>query len=129
MEDDLKYLILGYRKHTHTTQRELARKLEIPFYIYTALEMGTYKQPSAKLLGKIKELTIEFNQDELKHLGRGYWIKDELGPDFKYFMRGLKKEKDMNINELESLPSDECLRTIGSVDMDEFEVVQLGRTV
>ena len=128
MEDDLKYLILGYRKYTNTTQRELAHELDTPFYIYTALEMGTFKQPSEHLLGKIKSLTAEFDQDVLKHIGRGYRIKDELGPDFKYFLRGLKEEKGINPQELDSMPSEECLQTIGSVDMDEFDVVKIGRT-
>ncbi|OPY25434.1 MAG: hypothetical protein A4E27_00941 [Methanobacterium sp. PtaU1.Bin242] len=128
MEDDLKYLILGYRKYTNTTQRELAQELDIPFYIYTALEMGTFKQPSERLLDKIKELTAEFDQNDLKMIGRGFRIKDELGPDFKYFLRGLKEEKGINPQELDSMPRDECLRTIGSVDMDEFDVVQIGRT-
>lgn len=51
-----------------------------------------------------------------------------MGPDFKYFLRGLKKEKGINLDELDNMPNEECLRTIGSVDMDEFDVVQIGRT-
>lgn len=120
MEDDLRYLLLGYRKYTKTTQRELAKTLDIPLYTYTALEIGSFKQPSEPLLSKIKRLTAEFDQDDLKHIGRGYWIKDEVGPDFKYFLRGLREEKGVNLQELNSMPSEECLRTIGSVDMDEF---------
>lgn len=126
MEDDLKYLLIGYRKYTKTTQQELADNLEIPMYTYTALEMGTFKQPSKSVLNKIKELTAEFSQDDLKHIGRGYRIKDELGPDFKYFINGLKK-KGIDPDELNSLPSEECLRVIGRVKMDEFDVVQIGR--
>lgn len=80
MEDDLKYLIFGYRKYTNTTQKELAKELDIPLYTYTALEMGTFKQPTEYLLGKIKELTAEFNLNDLKHIGRGYWIKEEWDP-------------------------------------------------
>ncbi|NYB27808.1 MAG: hypothetical protein HVN34_10900 [Methanobacteriaceae archaeon] len=129
MEDDLRYLLLGYRKYTKTTQRELAKTLDIPLYTYTALEIGSFKQPSEHLLSKIKGLTTEFDQDDLKHIGRGYWIKDEVGPDFKYFLRGLREEKGVDLQELNSMPSEECLRTIGSVDMDEFDVIAIGRTV
>lgn len=128
MEDDLKYLVLGYRKYTNKTQKELAKELDIPFYTYTALEMGTFKQPSERLNGKIKELTAEFDHNDLKHIGRGYWIKEILGPDFKYFVKGLKEEKGIDPHELDNMPSEECLRTIGSVDMDAFEVVKIGRT-
>ena len=129
MEDDLKYLILGYRKYTNTTQKEMANELEIPLYTYTALEMGAFKQPSEHLMDRIKNLTAEFNHDDLKHIGRGYRIKDELGPDFKYFIRGLKAEKGINPDELDSMPSEECLKTIGSVDMDEYDIMEIGRTV
>jgi len=129
MEEDLRYLLLGYRKYTKTTQRELARTLDIPLYTYTALEMGSFKQPSEHLLGKIKALTAEFNQDDLKHIGRGYWIKDELGPDFKYFLRGLEEEKGVNLKELGEMPSEECFQAIGSVDIDEFDVLEIGRTL
>lgn len=51
------------------------------------------------------------------------------GPDFKYFLRGLREEKGVDLQELNSMPSEECLRTIGSVDMDEFDVIAIGRTV
>ena len=129
MEDDLKYLILGYRKYTGKSQKEIARILGIPFFTYTALEMGTFKQPSPQLRDKIKNLTAEFKQDDLRSIGRGYRIKDKLGPDFKYFIRGLKEEKGINPQELDSMPSEECLRTIGSVDMDEYDIVAIGRTV
>lgn len=129
MEDDLKYLILGYRKYTGKSQKEIAMALGIPFFTYTALEMGTFKQPSPQLLDRIENLTEEFNQDDLKFIGRGYRIKDKLGPDFKYFIRGLKEEKGINPHELDSMPSEECLKTIGSVDMDEYDVVAIGRTV
>ena len=47
------------------------------------------------------------NQDDLKFIGRGYRIKDKLGPDFKYFIRGLKEEKGINPHELDSMPSEE----------------------
>lgn len=39
MEDELKYLILGYRKHTNKTQEELAEELEVPKNIVIALEL------------------------------------------------------------------------------------------
>lgn len=129
MEEDLKYLLSGYRKYTKTTQRKVAQMLDVPLFIYTALETGAFKQPSEHTLAKIKELTAEFDQDDLKHIGRGYMIMDELGPDFKYFLRGLRAEKGIDLQELDKMPSEECFKTIGSVDMDEFNVLKIGRTV
>lgn len=129
MEEDLKYLLSGYRKYTKTTQREVAQMLDIPLFIYTALETGAFKQPSEHTLAKIKGLTTEFDEENLKHIGRGYMIKDELGPDFKYFLRGLEEEKGVNLKELGEMPSEECFQAIGSVDIDEFDVLEIGRTL
>ena len=129
MEEDLKYLLIGYRKYTNTTQRDLANKLDIPIYTYTALELGSFKQPSEHLITQIKEITADYDQEGLKQIGRGYRIKDKLGPDFKYFIRGLKSEKGLNPDDLKNMPHDECLKTIGSVDMDEFDLVDIGRTI
>jgi hypothetical protein len=121
MDYELKYLILGYRKYTNTTQKELAEKLDIPLDIETTLETD-YKQPTKHLMNKIIKLTAEFNQDDLKNIGRGYRIKDESGSDFKYFLKGLKKEFGLNPQDLKNMTNDECLRTVGSVDIDEFIV-------
>jgi hypothetical protein len=127
MENDLKYLVLGYRKYTGTTQRELAQKLEVPLFIETALELGTFKYPTERTRDKIEKLTGEFDHHSLINIGRGYRIMDELGPDFKYFLRGLEKERGIKLEELKELPRDEYFRVIGSVNLDEFEVVQVGR--
>lgn len=129
MEDDLRYVLLGYRRHTKTTQRRIADELGIPLDIYTALEMGSFKQPSKPLVEKIKKLTSDFKEDDLKHIGRGYWIKDEMGPDFKYFLRGLEKEKGVDLSELGDMPSEECFHSIGRVDMDEFDILEVGKTL
>jgi len=129
MEEDLKYLVLGYRKHTGITQGGLARKLEVPSDIVVALEMGSYKYPTERLMNKIGKLTSEFDKNDLIYIGRGYRIRDEMGPYFKYFIRGLEKMKGMDPTELEELPSEECYRAIGSVNLDEFEVLQAGRVV
>ena len=129
MEENLKYLVLGYRKHTGTTQRELARELEVPLDIVIALEMGSFRYPTERLMGKIKKLTSEFDKNDLVHTGRGYRIRDEMGPYFKYFVRGLKKIKGINPTKLEKLPSKECYRAIGSIDLDEFEILHAGRHV
>ena len=129
MDGNLKYLILGYRKHNGTTQSTLAQKLGVPLDIETALEQGTYKYPTEHLMAKIKDFFSESNQDELIKIGRGYWIEDRLGPDFKYFIRGLKSLRGIDTKELSSLPDDECYRIIGSVKMDEFEVAQAGRNI
>ncbi|AEG18995.1 hypothetical protein [Methanobacterium paludis] len=129
MEDGLKYLVLGYRKNTGKTQAELARELEIPLHIVVALEMGSYKYPTKVLQAKIKDLTSQFDQQDLMCLGRGYRIREELGPDFKYFLRGLEETSGISPDELKKMHGEECLRTIGSVDMDEFEVVLVGRSV
>ena len=128
-EGDLKYLVLGYRKHTGNTQSALAQKLGVPIEIETALEQGSYKYPTERLISKIGDLTSGFDSKELKQIGRGYWIEDRLGPDFKYFIRGLKSVRGIDSKELNSLSDDECYRIIGSVDMDEFEVVQAGRNI
>ncbi|MEN6293762.1 MAG: hypothetical protein ABFC34_11425 [Methanobacterium sp.] len=37
--------------------------------------------------------------------------------------------KGMDPTELEELTSEECYRAIGSIDLDEFEVLHAGRTV
>lgn len=129
MEADLKYLVLGYRKYTRKTQRELARELEVPIDILSALEMGTYKHPTKRLMNKIEELTgeFEFKKRDFVNIGRGYRIREELGPDFKYFIQGLEKLKYISRDELKKLPEEECYKTIGSVDLDEFEVVLAAR--
>jgi len=127
MQEDLKDLILGFRKHTGKTQSEIAYELEVPMDIETALEMGTYKQPTEHLKEKIADLTSKFDQNELIHIGRGYRIMDELGPDFKYFIRGLVQERGFDPEELNSLPEEEFYRIIGSVNLDEFDVVMIGR--
>jgi hypothetical protein len=129
MEDELKYLVLGYRKHTGKTQIELAKELGTPLQIVSALEMGSYKHPTKILQAKIKDLTSQFDQEDLIYLGRGYRIREELGPDFKYFLRGLEEASGISQEELRKMHGEECLRTIGSVDMDEFEVVLVGREV
>ncbi len=127
MEDDLKNLVLGFRKHTGKTQSEIARELGVPMDIETALEMGTYKQPTQQLLGKIVNLTSTCDVKDLVHIGRGYRIMDELGPDFKYYIRGLEQERGIDHEELHSQPEEEFYRIIGSVNMDEFDVVSAGR--
>ncbi len=129
MEDELKYLVLGYRKHTGKTQAELSRELGVPLHIVSALEMGSYKYPTKVLQAKIKGLTSQFDHEDLIYIGRGYRIRDELGPDFKYFLRGLEEVSGITPDELMKMHGEECLRTIGSVDMDEFEVVLAGRKV
>ncbi len=121
MDYELKYLILGYRKYTNITQKELAKKLDISLDIETALETD-YKQPTKHLMNKIRKLTADFDQNDLKNIGRGYRIKDESGSDFKYFLKGLEKESGLNPQDLKIMSNDECLRTIGSVDIDKFDV-------
>jgi len=127
MEEDLKNLVLGFRKHTGKTQTELASELEVPTDIETALEMGTYRQPTERLKGKIGNLVSECNENELIQIGRGYRIMDELGPDFKYYIRGLEQAMGIDHEELHSQPEEEFYRIIGSVNLDEFEVVNMGR--
>ncbi|WP_286244240.1 hypothetical protein [Methanobacterium ferruginis] len=127
MQDDLKDLVLGFRKHTGKTQSEVAHELEVPMEIETALEWGTYKQPTQHLMAKIDNLTSKFDQNDLIHMGRGYRIRDDLGPDFKYFLRGLEQARGIDPKELNSLPEEEFHRIIGSVNLDEFDVVMAGR--
>jgi len=129
--ENLKYLVLGFRKYTGSTQREIAHELGIPVGIVDALETGTYKHPSKKLLDKIELLTgkFEFEKDQYINLGRGYRIKEVLGPDFKYFLHGLERLNYISQDELESMSKEECYQTIGSIKMDEFEVSRAGRAV
>jgi hypothetical protein len=127
MNEDLKNLVLGFRKHTGKTQSEVASELEVPMDIETALEMGTYRQPTERLKGKIDNLISEFDEKDLIHIGKGYRIMDELGPDFKYYIRGLEQARGFDHEELHSLPEEEFYRIIGSVNLDEFEVVNAGR--
>ena len=129
IHEDLKYLVLGYRKHTGNTQRTLAERLDVPLHIETSLEMGTYKYPTEILMTKILEITSEHDQNELIQIGRGYWIKDKLGPNFKYFIRGLKPEKGIEQNELNELSDEECYKIIGRENMDEYKVVEAGRNL
>jgi hypothetical protein len=127
MNEDLKNLVLGFRKHTGKTQTEVASELEVPMDIETALEMGTYRQPTERLKRRINNLISGFDEKELIHIGRGYRIMDELGPDFKYYIRGLEQARGFDHEELHSLPEEEFYRIIGSVNLDEFEVVSAGR--
>jgi len=127
MKEDLKNLVLGFRKHTGKTQSEVASELEVPMDIETALEMGTYRQPTESLEGKINNLISGFDEKDLIHIGRGYRIMDELGPDFKYYILGLEQARGFDHEELLSLPEEEFYRIIGSVNLDEFEVVNAGR--
>jgi len=130
VEDELKYLILGYRKHNLKTQKELADELQVPKEIVNALELGSHKHPSPALKKRIHNLTEQFDSDELKDLiyvGRGAHIKDELGPDFKYYLRGLKKIHAINSENFKKLDSEGCMWAIGRVDMDEFQMVEIGR--
>jgi len=126
MEENLKYIILGYRKHTGKTQRELAKELAVPLDIVIALEMGTYKYPTERLMDKIEKEISKFDKNDLIHIGRGYKIHDDMGPYFKYYIEGLKKIKAIKPKELKELPTEECYKAIGSFDLNEFEVVQAG---
>lgn len=127
MEGDLKDLVLGFRKYTGKTQSEVADKLEVSTDIETALETGTYKQPTKHLMGRIKDLTSGCDQNDLVHIGKGYRIMDGLGPDFKYFIRGLEQARGIDPKELLNQPEDEFYRIIGSVNLDEFDLVMAGR--
>lgn len=132
MEDELKYLILGYRKHTNKTQEELAAELEVPKNIVIALELGSHRHLSPGLKDRIEKLKQNFSGDELKdliYIGRGHHIKEELGPDFKYYMRGLEKIHAVNPEKFKKLDSEGYMWTIGRVDMDEFEVTSVGRII
>lgn len=130
MENKLKYIILGYRKHTGKTQSELALELGVPKNIVIALELGSYTHPSPALKSRIERIKEAFSADELKdliYIGRGYHIEEELGPDFKYYMRGLEKVHAINSESFKKLDKEGCMWTIGRVDMDKFEVASVGR--
>jgi transcriptional regulator with XRE-family HTH domain len=124
--DKLKDLVLGYRKYTEKTQKELAEELGVPRDIETALESGSYKHPTPRLMDGICELTGAFDQDVLVQIGRGYRLEDELGPDMKYFIRGLEKVRGIDSTELQALPASKYYKILGSVNMDDYEVIQAG---
>jgi hypothetical protein len=52
---------------------------------------------------------------------------DELGHDFKYYIRGLKKIHAINSENFKKLDSEGCMWTIGRVDLDEFQVAEIGK--
>ncbi|SCG86405.1 helix-turn-helix domain-containing protein [Methanobacterium congolense] len=125
MDDELKY-----RKHGNKTQKELAEELHVPKEIVTALELGSHKHPSPALKKRIHNLTEQFNPEDLKdliYIGRGAHIKEELGPDFRYYIRGLKKIHAINSENFKKLDVEGCMWTIGRVDMDEFQVAEIGK--
>lgn len=81
---------------------------------------------------RIEKLKQNFSGDELNNLiyiGRGHHIKEELGPDFKYYIRGLEKIHAINSDKFKKLDSEGCMWTIGRVNMDEFEVASVGRII
>ncbi|MFB2622327.1 hypothetical protein FVF72_08075 [Methanothermobacter sp. KEPCO-1] len=128
-EDELKFLVLGYRISEGKTQRELADELGAHVDIVIAMENGTYRHPTRRLLNRIHELTGEY---EVKrryfiNIGKGYRLRERLGPQFRYFIRGLDKMKYISQEELEKMPEAECYSTIGAVDMDAFEVLKAGK--
>lgn len=73
------------------------------------------------------DLTEGYNRHILIQVGRGYIINDKLGPDFKYFINGLSRVRGIDLVELHELPAEDYYRVIGSVNMDEYDVVQAGR--
>lgn len=91
--DDLKDIILGYRKVKGKTQEELAEELGVPKDVISAIECGTFKHLNPSLKKKIDELLKGYDKSELAAIGRGYRLQDNLGPDFKYYLEGLSKRK------------------------------------
>ncbi len=126
--ENLKNLVLGYRKYLKKTQTEMANKLGVSKDIEIALESGSYKHPSQQLLDGICDLTSDFDHHDLIQIGKGYRLEDELGPDIKYFIRGLEKVRGIDSDELQHLTPNEYYKIIGSVNMDDYDVIQAGRT-
>ncbi|MCQ8905217.1 MAG: hypothetical protein NQU45_05860 [Methanothermobacter sp.] len=129
IEDEFKFLVLGYRVHTGKTQRELAEELGVPLDIVMAMEEGTYRYPTKKLMRKINELTGEYevNRRLFINTGKGYRLRERLGSQFRYFVRGLDRMKYISQEDLKNMPEPECYSTIGSVDLDAFEVLKAGK--
>lgn len=128
-EDELKFLLLGYRISAGKSQRELADELGVPVDIVIAMENGTYRHPTRRLLSRIHELTGEYEVKKryFINIGKGYRLRERLGSQFRYFVRGLDKMKYISMEELEKMPEAECYRTIGTVDLDAFEVLKAGK--
>ncbi len=123
----LKNLILGYRKITGKSLDELAKELEVPKTVVEGLESGEIKHPTPTLLSKIKRLTRGLDEKELEAIGRGYRIKDFLGNYFKYFLRGLSKEKGIKTSEIKEMPPTELYKLIGKLDEDFIKITDKGR--
>lgn len=132
LNENLKYLVLGYRKYRGKSKKELAEELNVPPEIVDGLELGSHKKTSHELSERIEEITKDFDKQQLIDYGHGYRIKDMMGPDFKYFLKGLEEITDINADELQLLSQEECYHTIGKAagnsDMDEYAIVNLGRT-
>lgn len=126
--ENLKDLVLGYRKYMEKTQKELAQELGVSLDIETALESGSHKHPTPALMDGICDLTSPLDNQDLIHIGRGYRLEEELGPDLKYFIRGLEKVRGIKSTELEQLPASKYYKILGSVNVDDYEVIQAGRT-
>ncbi|MDI6701368.1 helix-turn-helix domain-containing protein [Methanothermobacter wolfeii] len=128
-EDDLKFLILGYRVHSGKTQRELADELGVPPDIVIAMENGTYRHPTRKLMEKIEDLIGEYEVQKRHfiNIGRGYRLREMLGTEFKYFIQGLDRMKYVSRDELEGMDEPERYGTLGAVEMDAFEVLRAGK--
>jgi len=125
----LKNLILGYRKIKGKSIDELARELEVPKTVIEGLENGEIKHPTPALLSKIRKLTSGLDEKELEAIGRGYRIKDFLGNYFKYFLRGLSKEKGIKASKIRQMSPIELYKLIGGLDEDFIKITDEGRRV
>ncbi len=123
----LKNLILGYRKITGKSIDELARELEVPKTVVEGLENGEIKHPTPKLLSKIKRLTRGLDEKEIEAVGRGYRIKEFLGNYFKYFLKGLSKERGIKASKIEEMSQTELYKLIGNLDEDFIKITDKGR--
>ncbi|MDI3483604.1 MAG: hypothetical protein PWQ74_191 [Methanobacteriaceae archaeon] len=123
----LKNLILGYRKITGKSIDELARELEVPKTVVEGLENGEIKHPTPKLLSKIKRLTRGLDEKEIEAVGRGYRIKEFLGNYFKYFLKGLSKERGIKASKIEEMSQTELYKLIGKLDEDFIKITDKGR--
>ncbi len=124
----LKDFILGYRKMKDMNINELAEKLEVPKTVVEGLESGEFRHPNPSLSSKIEKLAEGLDKEEVTAIGRGYRIKEFLGNELHYFLKGLSEKKEFKISDIQKMPPLELYKFIGKVKYDDFiEITDKGK--
>lgn len=124
---ELKDLIWGYRKYKNETPYDLAKELDVPVTVVDGLEFGSFKHPNPRLKKRIDKITKDVDKEEISAIGRGYRIRAKLGPDFKYYLMGMRQKTGINPKELQKMSLNDCHKTIGQIPFDYYELTASGR--